>query len=100
MPIARQKHARAEKQAKQSKKIAENLNLHVNTVGKWCKGIKPPSPVESEILDLLRDGKVWKTSDIVAHSRFARRNVMTALKKLVETDAIFLIKRGHYQNSL
>ena len=93
--------ARSRREAGETvKEIAESLNMHRQTVGKWCEGIKPPSPVESEILDLLRDGKVWKTSDIVAHSRFARRNVMTALKKLVETDAIFLIKRGHYQNSL
>ena len=93
--------ARSRREAGETvKAIAENLNMHRQTVGKWCEGIKPPSQVESEILDLLRDGKVWKTSDIVAHSRFARQNVMTALKKLVETGAIFRMKRGHYQNSL
>ena len=79
------------------KAIAESLNRNRKTVAKWCKGIKPPSPVESEVLGILRDGAVWKTSDIVAHSRFARRNVMLALKKLLDADKIECIKRSFYQ---
>ena len=79
------------------KSIAESLNLHINTVSKWCKGIKPPSPSQSEVLGILADGKVWKTSDIVGHSRFAGRNVRTALKTLLDAGAICKIKRGHYQ---
>ena len=79
------------------KVIAESLNRNRKTVAEWCEGIKPPSPVESEVLGILRDGAVWKTSDIVAHSRFARRNVMSALKKLLDADKIDRIKRSFYQ---
>ena len=79
------------------KEIAGSLDRDRKTIAKWCKGIKPPSPVESEVLSILRDGAVWKTSDIRAHSRFARQNVSMALKKLVHTDKIVRIKRGFYQ---
>ena len=79
------------------KVIAESLSLHPNTVSKWCKGITPASPVQSDVLGILSDGKVWKMSDIVAHSRFARQNVWTALKKLLDVDKIGKIKRGFYQ---
>ena len=90
--------ARSRREAGETiKEIAESLNRNRKTVAKWCEGIKPPSPVESEILGLLRDGEVWKTSDIVAHSRFAHRNVTTALKKLLDADKIDKIKRGFYQ---
>ena len=79
------------------KAIAESLDLHPNTVSKWCRGINPPSPAQSEVIGILSDGKVWKTSDIVAHSRFARQNVMTVLKKLLDAGTICKIKRGSYQ---
>lgn len=79
------------------KSIADSLKRHENTVSKWCKGIKPPSPAHSEVLSILSDGKVWKTADIVKHSRFADRNVKTALKTLSEAGTIYKIKRGHYQ---
>ena len=79
------------------KAISESLNRDPRTVAKWCEGIKPPSPAQSEVLSILGDGKVWKTSDIVEHSRFARQNVMTALKKLLDAGTICKIKRGSYQ---
>ena len=79
------------------KSIAESLNRNTRTIRKWCEGIKPPSPSQSEVLCILADGKVWKTSDIVEHSRFAGRNVRTALKTLLDACAIRKIKRGHYQ---
>ena len=77
--------------------IAKSLNRHPNTVSKWCHGIKPPSPTEAEVLSILNDGQVWKTADIVKHSRFRRQNVWTAIRKLVDTGAISQIKRGHYE---
>ena len=77
--------------------IAKSLNRHVNTMSKWCEGIKPPSPAQSDVLSILNDGNVWKTADIVKHSRFAHQNVSTAIKKLVDTGVISRIKRGHYQ---
>ena len=77
--------------------IAEVLDKHPNTVSKWCRGIEPPSPIEREVLSILTDGAVWKTSEIVAYSRFARQNVMTTLKKLLDAGTIRKIKRGHYQ---
>lgn len=79
------------------KSIAERLKRHENTISKWCKGIKPPSPAQSDVLSILSDGQVWKTADIVKHSRFTHQNVSTALKKLVDTRAISRIKRGHYE---
>ena len=94
----RKAEARSRREAGETvKAIAENLNRNRKTVGKWCKGIKPPSPVEREVLELLGDGKVWKTPDIVERSRFAHRNVTTALKKLLDADKIDKIKRGFYQ---
>lgn len=79
------------------KLIAETLNRNPRTIRKWCEGIKPPSPAESDVLSILSDGEVWKTSDIVKHSRFRQQNVSTAIKKLLDTGAIARIKRGHYQ---
>ena len=79
------------------KSIAVSLNRHENTISTWCEGIKPLSPAQSDVLGILSDGKVWKTSDIVKHSRFTHQNVSTAIKKLVDTGAISRMKRGHYQ---
>ena len=79
------------------KEIAECLNRDPRTISKWCEGIKPPSRVERDVLSILSNGKVWKTPDIVVHSRFKHQNVSTALKKLVDADKIARIKRGFYQ---
>ena len=79
------------------KSIAERLKRDPKTIHKWCKGIKPPSPAQRDVLSILSDGKVWKTADIVEHSRFTHQNISTAIKKLVETGAISRMKRGHYQ---
>ena len=77
--------------------IANDFDRHPNTVRKWCTGIKPPSPAELDILSVLGDGKVWKTSDIEEHSRFARRSVMRTLKKLLDAGMIQRVGQGNYQ---
>ena len=77
--------------------IATALNRNPRTIRKWCEGIKPPSPVQREILGILADGDVWKRSDIEARSRFARQNITSAFKALLETDKICKPKRGYYQ---
>ena len=82
------------------KSIAENLKRNPRTIRKWCQSIKPPSPSQSEVLSIIADGKVWKTADIVGHSRFADRNVRTALKALLDAGTICKIKRGHYQKKV
>ena len=79
------------------KAIAESLNIRRNKVSKWCKGIKPLPPAQRNVLELLGDGKVWKKSDIEAHSRYAGQNVRTALRKLLDADKIWKPKRGMYQ---
>ena len=79
------------------KSIAESLNRDSRKIRKWCEGINPPSPAQSDVLSILSDGKVWKTPEIVEHSRFTHQNVSTAIKKLVDIGAISRIKRGHYQ---
>lgn len=95
---ALKKQARSRRESGETiKSIADSLKRHVNTVSKWCKGINPPSPAEAEVLSILSDGKVWKTPDIVKHSRFTHQHISTALRKLVDTGAISRIKRGHYQ---
>ena len=92
--------ARSRREAGETvKEIAESLNRNRKTVAKWCEGIKPLTPAQMDVLSILSDGKVWKTSDIVERSRFRQQNVSTALKKLVETGAIFRVKRGNYQKS-
>lgn len=80
-----------------TKAIADDLNRNPRTIRKWCEDINPPSPAQTDVLSILSDGKVWKTPDIVGHSRFTHQNVSTALKKLVDTGALSRIKRGHYQ---
>ena len=79
------------------KSIADSLKRDPKTIRKWCKDIKPPSPAQSDVLSILSDGQVWKTADIVKHSRFRKQNVCTVIKKLVDTGSISRIKRGHYQ---
>jgi len=77
--------------------IAKALNRNPRTIRKWCEGIEPPSPAQSEILGILADGAVWKRSDIEACTRFARRNITSALNALLEADKICKPKRGYYQ---
>ncbi|MCY3743634.1 MAG: hypothetical protein OXH00_21685 [Candidatus Poribacteria bacterium] len=90
--------ARSRREAGETiKAISESLSRNRKTIAKWCEGINPLTPVQRDVLELLSDGKVWKTSDIVVHSQFVRRNVMTALKKLSDADKIRKIKRGLYQ---
>ena len=54
---------------------------------------------EAEVLGILSDGKVWKTSYIAKHSRYAHRNVDPALKNLCEAGLIERVKRGSYQKT-
>ena len=79
------------------KDISESLNRNPRTIRKWCEGITLLTPAQMEVLSILGDQKIWQTSEIVKHSRFARPNVMTALKKLLDADKIDRIKRGFYQ---
>lgn len=79
------------------KGIAESLNRNPRTIRKWCENIKPPSPAQSDVLNILSDGAVWKKSDIEALSRFAGQNVRTALRKLLDAGKIYKPKRGMYQ---
>ena len=81
------------------KAIAEDLEIHPQTVGKWCKGIKPLPPAQQNVLDILGDGEVWKTNDIVKHARFAKRNVWSAIKALLEAGKVSKPKRGYYQKN-
>ena len=82
------------------KAIAEDLELHPSTVSKWCEGIKPPSPAQAEVLDILSDGEVWKKADIEKHSRFAGQNVRIALTTLLDAGQICKPKRGYYQRNM
>ena len=77
--------------------IAEALNRNPRTIRKWCEGIKPPSPAQSEILGILADGAVWKRSDIEARTRFAHQNITSAFNALLEAGKICKPKRGYYQ---
>ena len=79
------------------KAIAESLDRNPRTIAKWCEGIKPLAPAQREVMSILGDGKVWKTSDIEKHSRFVRQKVIIALKKLLDAGLIVKIKRGFYQ---
>ena len=69
------------------------------TVQDWCKDIKVLSPAETEVLGLLENGEVWKTSDIEKHSKFTRQRTTIAIKNLLEKEIITKIKRGYYQKS-
>ena len=77
--------------------IAKALNRNPRTIRKWCEGIQPPSPAQSEILGILADGAVWKRSDIEVRTRFARQNITSAFNALLEADEICKPKRGYYQ---
>ena len=77
--------------------IASEFDLAIGTVSEWCKDINVLSPTETEVIGLLEDGQIWKTSDILTHSTFTKRSVTNALNNLVEKEFITKIKRGQYQ---
>jgi len=79
--------------------IAAEFGLAYKTVAKWCKDIKRLSPTETEVLGLLADEQIWKTSDILTHSKFTRQGITIALNSLMEKEHITKIKRGHFQKS-
>ena len=80
--------------------IVEEFDISIATVSEWCKDIKVLSPAETELLGLLENGEVWKTSDIVKRSKFTRRRMTSALKNLLGKGLITKIKRGYYQKPL
>ena len=77
--------------------IADEFNISIYTASQWCKDIKVLSPTETQVMDLLGDGQVWRTSEIQKHSTFTRQAVTIALNNLLEKRTITKIKRGHYQ---
>ena len=79
--------------------IAAAFGLAIGTVSEWCKDIKVLSPTETEVIGLLENGQIWKTSDILTHSTFTRQAVMIALSSLLKKGFITKIKRGYYQKS-
>ena len=79
--------------------IAYEFGISIYTASEWCKDIKVLSPTETEVLSLLENGAVWKTSDIEKHSQFTRQAVTIAIKNLLEKERITKIKRGYYQKS-
>ena len=79
--------------------IANEFDLAIGTVSEWCKGIEKLSPTETEVMGLLENGEVWKTSDIEKHSKFTRQRTTIAIKNLLEKEFITKIKRGYYQKS-
>ena len=79
--------------------IADAFDLAIGTVSEWCKDINVLSPTETEVLSLLGNGAVWKTSDIEKHSQFTRQAVTIAIKNLLAKERIAKIKRGYYQKS-
>ena len=56
----------------------------------------PPSS-EMEVIGLLKGEQIWRTSEIVKHSKFTKQAIMLALNSLLEKGVITKIKRGHYQ---
>ena len=77
--------------------IVEEFNISTATVSEWCKDIKLLSPAETEVLGLLENGEIWKTSDIVKRSKFTRQRTTIVLKNLCEKGFITKVKRGYYQ---
>ena len=77
--------------------IAAEFDLAIGTISEWCKDVKVLSPTETEVMGLLEDGQVWKTSDIEKHSKFTRQAVTIAIKNLLEKELITKIKRGYYE---
>ena len=80
--------------------IAKQLGISYNKAWRFSSDIEIElTPTETEVLMLLEDGEVWKTSDIEKQSKFTRQRTTIAIKKLVDKEIITKIKRGHYQKS-
>ena len=79
--------------------IVAAFDISLNKASRWCRDIKILSPTETEVIGLLADGQVWKTSDILTHSTFTRQAVTIALNNLLKKGFITKIKRGYYQKS-
>ena len=79
--------------------IAEAFDLAIGTVSEWCKDIQTLSPTETDVMNVLGNEEIWKTSDIEKHSKFTRQRTTIAIKKLLEKGYITKIKRGYYQKS-
>ena len=79
--------------------IADEFDISTRKVSEWCNDIKVLSPTEAEVVGLLEDGQIWKTSDIEKHSTYTRQAVTIAIKNLLEKGLIVKIKRGYYQKS-
>ena len=77
--------------------IASEFGMAYGKVQDWCQDIKVLSPTETEVLGILQDGRVWKTSDIQKNSAHTRQAVTIALKNLLDKELIVKIKRGYYQ---
>ena len=77
--------------------IASEFGMAYGKVQDWCQDIKVLSPTETEVLGILQDGRVWKTSDIQKNSAHTRQAVTIALKNLWDKELIVKIKRGYYQ---
>ena len=77
--------------------IASEFGLSESTVSRWCSDIKVPPSSEMEIIRLLKGEQIWRTSEIVKHSKFTKQAIMLALDSLLEKGVITKIKRGHYQ---
>ena len=78
-------------------RIAADVNVNLATVSQWCQDINVLSPTETEVMGLLEDGEVWKTSEILKNLQPSKRAVMNALKSLAAKNFIAKIKYGHYQ---
>lgn len=79
--------------------IATEFNLDRDTVQNWCDEIEVLSPTETDVMGLLENRQVWKTSDLVGQSKFSRQAVTIALNNLLENKSVTKIKRGYYQKS-
>ena len=77
--------------------IASEFGLSGSTVSRWCHDIKVTPSSEMEIIRLLKGEQIWRTSEIVKHSKFTKQAIMLALDSLLEKGVITKIKRGHYQ---
>lgn len=104
--LASDQKVRLKKQVRKRRKtgallgtIAAEFGLSKSTVCRWCRDIKVTPSSELEVIGLLRGEQIWRTSEIVKHSKFTRQAVMLALSSLLEKGVITKIKRGHYQKS-
>ena len=79
--------------------IAAEFGISKSTASRWCHDIKVAPSTETEVIGLLKGEQIWRTSEIVKHSKFTKQAIMLALKRLLEKGVITKIKRGHYQRS-